>query len=374
MHAKHATERPAFWPLMALCLLGCLTAQVRADKVDEFVAAQMREHNLVGLSLAVIEDGKIVKAQGYGFTDKSRGKPVTPLTLFQAGSVSKPVAALGALRLVEQGKLSLDEDVNQRLRTWKVPENEFTQDAKVTLRLILCHSAGLTVHGFPGYGVRAPVPTLVEILDGGKPANTPPIRVDIVPGTKVRYSGGGYTVMQQLMLDVTGLPFPVLLRESVLQPLGMAHSTFEQPLRPELAANTASGYYANGAPVKGRWHVYPEMAAAGLWSTPSDLARFAIGIQDSLAGRTNRVISAEMTREMLRVQGPGDGLGVFITGSGKNRQFSHNGRDEGFDTLMKAGAETRQGAVIMINANDDSQTLNKITEAITREYHWPAGL
>lgn len=360
-----------------ICLSRCLsfllfatTICARGDEVDDAVAGQMRDHHIVGLSLAIIDGGKIVKAQGYGFTDKSGKQPVTAATLFQAASVSKSVAALGALRLVEQGRLLLDEDVNVKLRTWKVPENEFTKDQKVTLRRILSHSAGLTIHGFAGYEAGTPLPTLAQVLDGVKPAHSSPIRVNIIPGSKWRYSGGGYTVMQQLMIDVTGQPFPEFMQEFVLKPLSMTQSTYEQPLPDNMAATTATGYEADGTEVKGRWHIYPEMAAAGLWTTPSDLARFAIGIQESLAGKSNPVISTALTRQMLTPQKDNDGLGVFLSGSGKGLQFWHNGRNEGFDSLIGAGAKSGKGAVIMINANDDSRALNKIMKAIAAEYRW----
>src|SRR5262249_10499149 len=168
---------------------------------DDAISAEMQKRRIPGLSLAIIQDGKIVKAMGYGVTEKGGETPVTPATLFQAGSISKPVSALGALRLVEEGKLSLDWDVNARLLTWRVPENEFTRQKKVTLRGLLSHTAGLTVHGFPGYATDGPVATLVQVLDGAKPANTKPIRVDILPGSRWRYSGGGYTVMQQMVID-----------------------------------------------------------------------------------------------------------------------------------------------------------------------------
>jgi CubicO group peptidase (beta-lactamase class C family) len=151
----------------------------------------MQLFKVPGLSLAVIDNFQIVWAKAYGVVEAGSTTPVTTRTLFQAGSISKPVAASGALYLVEQGKLLLDEDVNQKLRTWKVPESEFTKNEKVTLRRLMSHSAGLTVHGFPGYDVNDPLPTLVQIFDGEKPANTPPIRVDLVPGTQERYSGGG---------------------------------------------------------------------------------------------------------------------------------------------------------------------------------------
>src|SRR5215469_16449796 len=235
----------------------------------------MKAFNVAGLSLAVIENYKIVDVKAYGVIAPGSTTPVTPKTLFQAGSISKPVAAAGALSLVQQGKLSLDEDVNKKLTSWKVPENEFTQTEKVTLRRLMSHTAGLTVHGFPGYNVHDPLPTLVQIFNGEKPANTAPIRVDTVPGTKERYSGGGITIEQQLMIDVTGKPFPALMRQTVLDKIGMSDSSYEQPLPPARAAMTAGGGYGDGKAVPGKWHVYPEMAAAGLWTTPTDLAKFA---------------------------------------------------------------------------------------------------
>ncbi len=256
----------------------------------------MQLYKVPGLSIAVIDNFQIAWAKGYGVIEAGSAAPVTPTTLFQAGSISKPVVATGALYLVEQGKLSLDEDVNQNLKTWQVPENEFTKSEKVTLRRLMSHRAGLTVHGFPGYDVNDPLPTLVQIFNGEKPANTAPIRVDFVPGTQVRYSGGGVTIEQQLMMDATGKPFPALLREIVLSKIGMADSSYEQPLPPALAARTAGGTYWDGKAVHGRWHIYPEMAAAGLWTTPTDLSKFAIEIALSKHGKSNRVLSEKMTR------------------------------------------------------------------------------
>jgi CubicO group peptidase (beta-lactamase class C family) len=357
--------------VLGLSLFFAATPIGRADKVDDVISDEMHKHQITGLSLAIVEKGDIAKARGYGFTDQGGKVPVEISTLFQAGSVSKPVAALGALYLVEQGKLSLDEDANARLRTWKVPENELTKDEKVTLRRLLSHSAGLTVHGFPGYEVGKPLPSLVQILDGAKPANTAAIRVDVVPGSRWRYSGGGYTVMQQMLIDVTGKPFPQFMREAVLQPLGMEASTYEQPLPENFIPRTATGYYANGKEVKGRWHIYPEMAAAGLWTTASDLARLAIGIQKVISGQANSVISQSMVRQMLTSQKGDFGLGWGVEGNGKALRFSHGGRDEGFDAFVTAYAEAGPGAVILINANDDSGAVKRVVEVIAQEYHWP---
>jgi CubicO group peptidase (beta-lactamase class C family) len=343
----------------------------QTDSLDQAILAEMEKHGIPGLSLAVLQDGKIVRAQGYGVGEKGAKDAVTPATLFQAGSVSKPVSAFGALRLVQQGRLSLDEDVNRYLTSWKVPENDFTKQKPVTLRGILSHTAGLTVSGFAGYEVGGPVPTLVQVLNGEKPANSDPIRVDIVPGSQWRYSGGGYTVMQQLVIDVTGKPFPQFMHETVLRPLGMNESTYEQPLPPALAKRTATGTSPGGKLVKGRWHVYPEMAAAGLWTTSSDLLRFAGGVENAYAGKPDAILSQSLAREMLTKQKDSFGLGVALQGSGPSLRFMHSGRDEGFDTLLMAYASKGLGTAIMINANDDSGAVIRILDQIAREYRWP---
>ncbi len=329
----------------------------------------MEIYKVPGLSIAVIDNFRIVWAKAYGVIEAGSTTAVTPRTLFQAGSISKPVAATGALYLVERGKLSLDENVNEKLKTWKVPENEFTKNEKVTLRRLMSHSAGLTVHGFPGYDVEDPVPTLVQILNGEKPANTAPIRVDFVPGTRVRYSGGGVTIEQQLMMDVTGKAFPDLMREAVLSKIGMADSTYEQPLPPAKAAQTASGTRADGKMVHGRWHIYPEMAAAGLWTTPTDLSKFAIEIALSKQGKSNRVLSEAMTREMLTPVLEEAGLGFFLD---KNNPgyFEHNGADEGFQAILTMNAESGKGAAIMANSDNGITVGNFLLESVAKEYGW----
>jgi len=329
----------------------------------------MKLYNVPGLSIAVIDDYKIVWAKGYGVLETGSSAPVTAKTLFQAGSISKPVAATGALYMVEHGKLSLDEAVNEKLKTWKVPDNEFTKDEKVTLRRLMSHTGGLTVHGFPGYDVKEPLPTLVQIFNGEKPANTAAIRVDIVPGTKERYSGGGVTIEQQLMMDVSGKPFPALMRELVLDKIGMTDSSYEQPLPPGRAAMTASGTYGDGKVVHGRWHIYPEMAAAGLWTTPTDLCRFAIEIAQSKQGKSNRVLSERMTKEMLTPVMEGAGLGLFMDKDNPG-QFGHNGADEGFQAILTMNAESGKGVAIMANSDNGITVGDVLVRKIAKEYGW----
>jgi CubicO group peptidase (beta-lactamase class C family) len=330
----------------------------------------MNALNVPGLTVTVISDFKPAWTKTYGVTEAGTSTPVTPQTLFQAGSISKPVAATGALYLVEHGKLSLDANVNEYLKTWKVPDNEFTTTQKVTLRRLLSHSAGLTVHGFPGYAVGEPIPTTVQIFNGEKPANTAPIRVDFVPGSKERYSGGGITIEQQMIVDVTGKPFPEFMHDTVLGPIGMKSSSYQQPLPSSLASLAASGTRADGKTLPGKWHIYPEMAAAGLWTTSGDLARFAINIALSKNGKANNVLSESMTRQMLTVQLDDAGLGFFLNMGGNPNTFGHNGADEGFQAILVMISDTGQGAAIMANSDNGVEIGNYLVNSIAREYRW----
>jgi CubicO group peptidase (beta-lactamase class C family) len=329
----------------------------------------MEQFHDPGLSVAVVDRFQIVWSKAYGVVATGSTTPVTTKTLFQAGSISKPVSATGALYLVEHGSLSLDEDVNEKLVTWKVPENEFTSTEKVTLRRILSHSAGLTVHGFGGYAVGEPIPTVMQILNGEKPANSAPVRVDFVPGSKVVYSGGGVTIEQQLVIDITQKPFPQFMREVVLDKMGMTDSTYEQPLPPALVVRAATGTYADGTAVKGKWHIYPEMAAAGLWTTPTDLAKFGIEIAKSKHGKSNLVLSESMTRQMLTPQIENAGLGFFMAPNDVDR-FAHGGADEGFQAMFVMFGDEGQGAVVMANSDNGVRVANHLIESIAAEYGW----
>ena len=326
--------------------------------------------NVPGLTVTVISDFKPAWTKTYGVTEAGTSTPVTQQTLFQAGSISKPVAATGALYLVEHGKLSLDSNVNEYLKTWKVPDNEFTTAQKVTLRRLLSHSAGLTVHGFPGYAVGEPIPTTVQIFNGEKPANTAPIRVDFVPGSKERYSGGGITIEQQMIVDVSGKPFPEFMHDTVLGPIGMKNSSYQQPLPTSLASRAASGTRADGKTLPGKWHIYPEMAAAGLWTTSGDLATFAINIALSKNGKANNVLSESMTRQMLTAQLDDVGLGFFLNMGGNPNAFGHNGADEGFQAILIMISDTGQGAAIMANSDNGVEIGNYLVNSIAREYGW----
>jgi len=249
--------------------------------IAQSLLSRMASLKVPGLSVAVFDSGRIVWARGYGVVDQNTVAVVDTATLFQAASISKPVTSVGMFRLVEQGRLSLDENVNARLQSWAVPESRFTRIEKITPRRIVTHMSGLNVHGFLGYRSDDTLPTLQQVLNGEPPANSPPVRVDTIPGAREVYSGGGFVVLQLLMEEVSGQSFSALLADLVLTPAGMGHSTFAQPLPNELVGRAATGHDETGAPIAGRYHVHPELAAAGLWATPSDLAGFMLSVGQS---------------------------------------------------------------------------------------------
>ncbi|NIN11733.1 MAG: serine hydrolase [Gemmatimonadales bacterium] len=328
-------------------------------------------YGVPGVSVAVIRDFQIDCVEVHGVASRSTQEPVTASTLFQAASISKPVSAVAALRFVQEGKLALDTDINDYLTSWQVPENEFTASEKVTLRRLLSHTAGTTVHGFRGYRYTESVPTLIQVLNGAPPANSAPIVVDYTPGSDSRYSGGGYIVMQQALIDIEATTFPEIMSGTVLQPIGMTNSTFEQPL-PELQLESASaGHYSNGQVVPGDHHVYPEMAAAGLWTTPRDLARFLIELQLSLQGQSNQVLDQELVELMLTEVSGGFGLGFAVWSNRGEPYFGHGGANEGYRCFMLAHRSLGFGVVVMTNSDNGSDLADAVIELIGEREGWP---
>ena len=328
---------------------------------------RMEHYDVPGVSVAVMEDGVVVWARVWGV--RTAGEPLTTETLFQAASISKPVAALAALELVERGVLDLDRDVNEYLGSWKVPSNDLTEAAPVTLRGILSHTAGLTQHGFPGYRFGADIPTVPQILDGDGPANTGAVRVDIPPGSEWRYSGGGYTVLQLVLEEVTGKRFPELMRELVLDPLVLPLSTYEQPPPPDRWDELAHAHGRDGEPIDSDWHVYPEMAAAGLWTTPFELLRLMRDVQESWQGSVGRLLEPETARLMLEPVMGNYGLGFQIMSRDRDH-FGHGGSNAGFKAGLQASMEGGSGIAVMTNGDRGSDLANEIVRAVAVEYGW----
>jgi CubicO group peptidase (beta-lactamase class C family) len=341
--------------------------------LDPFTLQQvMAKYHVPGISVAVIKDFKIHWAKGYGVADVTTEAAVDADTLFQAASISKPVAAMAVLKAVQDGRFGLDDDVNTVLKSWKLPTGEFTRDRPVTPRTLLSHTSGLgDGFGFPGYAPSAPRPTVVQILDGQKPSNVGPVRLERPPLTAFKYSGGGVTIMQLALVDALGKPFPELMQQYVLGPIGMTRSAYEQPLSPERDRNASRAHDGNGRAMDAKWHVYPELEAAGLWTTPTDLARFAIEVQQSIQGRSNRVLSRALVQEMVTPVGVGDyAIGLELQKHGGGWYFGHSGGNWGFACDLVAHKINGYGLAIMTNGDAGGAVMNEVRARVAAAYDW----
>lgn len=340
----------------------------RAQKMS--LTERMAFYQVPAVSIAVINNGRIEWARAYGEADIASHRRATVRTLFQAGSISKSLTAIGALRLVEQGKLALDGDANRQLTSWKIPQNDYTRSKAVTLRMLLNHSAGMTVHGYSGYAQGQPVPSLLQLLDGVAPANSEPVRVDLAPGSTWRYSGGGYEIVQLMVSEASGQSFDRYMQTAVLDRMGMDQSSFA-PLPAAQRNLAATAYYGDGKAVAGEWHIYPESAAAGLWSTPTDLARVVLEVQQAEAGKSDKILSQNIASSML-MHGLGQyGLGFFVDKVGERTSFGHSGGTVGFRSQLYGYTHSGQGVVIMTNSDNGAALIDEILGSVAAEYGWP---
>ncbi len=321
--------------------------------------------NIPSASIALIDEGRIAFARAYG-------KDATPETLYQAASLSKFVAAIGAMRLVQDGTLALDQDVNDKLTAWKVPSNSFDATHKVTLRGLLSMTGGIGVPGFLGYEAGVPIPTLTQILDGTSPANSPQVTVIAVPGSGYRYSGGGYEIAEALMQDSTGKPFPQLMQDLVLGPMRMTNSSFDQPPSAAFAGRAVSGHFSDGRELPRRWHVFPEHAAAGLWSTPTDLAKLLVQLADVWQGLSSIFLRRQTLEEMLTPQNGGPyGLGAAIAGDGASLVLMKRGQNIGYQGYLILYPASGQGMVVMTNSDNGSKLAKALIKRAAAAYDWP---
>jgi CubicO group peptidase (beta-lactamase class C family) len=343
--------------------------QVKGEPVDSFsIMDGLEKYGVPNVSVAVIEGGVVKWAKGYGIKHPDQPGEVDANTLFQAASISKPVAAMGVLRLAQEGKVDIDENVNTYLTSWKLPENEFTSDQPVTLRHLMTHTAGTTVHGFPGYAKTDTFPSDIQVLNGE--GNTDPIRVDTFPGVMNRYSGGGYTIVERVVEDVTGQSFAEYMQSTVLTPFGMKLSTYEQPLPADREGEIAVAIYGDGSVYEGEFHSYPEQAAAGLWTTPTDLAKFAVGVQQAYAGKGTEVLNQDFAKIMLTKNEHGHGHGPGIGEINGDLTFMHGGKNEGYTCHLFAWTEKGQGMVVMSSADNARPLIQDIERAIASYYGW----
>lgn len=374
--ASLATAAPLAQPSTdAAALIARIEAPQVPDRqgLDALTLEQvMRRFRVPGVSVAVIRDFKIDWAKAYGVADVSTGRPVRTDTPFQAASISKPVTALAAMRLVQDGTLALDDDANKHLRSWRVPESALRRPQPVTPRSLMSHTSGADDgFGFPGYEPAAPRPTVVQILDGASPSNVGKVTFARPPYAAYKYSGGAVTLMQLLMTDVTGEDFAAMMHARVLGPLGMADSSFEQPPPESRAARLAHAHNGQGAHGPVPWHIYPEQAAAGLWTTPSDLARLAIEVQEAVRGPKAKVLSQASAREMTAPVGTGPyAVGFAVEQRGQGWYFAHGGSNWGFRCSLVAHVRKGYGVVVMTNGDAGGGVIAEIEARVASVYGW----
>ena len=339
---------------------------------DMTIEELLADLGVPGVSIAVIRDFDIHWAKGYGVADVETGARVDTETLFQAASISKPVTAMAVLRAVQDGLFTLDDDINEILESWTLDGGDFTRGRPVTPRSLTSHTSGLgDGFGFPGYDPSAPLPTVVQILDGHELSNVGPVFMERAPMSFEEYSGGGVTVMQLALSDARGRPFAEIMRDDVLQPIGMINSSFEQPISPERDRNAARAHDREGRSQGPKWHVYPEQAAAGLWTTATDLARFAIEVQRSAIGESNLVLARTTVQEMLSPVGVGGfAVGFSVSRMGEGWYFSHGGGNWGFGCTLLAHKVKGYGLAIMTNADRGAELLAEVSRRIQAAYEW----
>ncbi len=340
--------------------------------LDPYTLPQLMERfHIPGVSIAVVKDFQVYWVKTYGVADVSAGTPVTPETRFQAASISKPVTAFAVMRSVEAGKLSLDEDVNRYLKSWKVPENEFTRGRPVTLRALLSHTSGTgDGFGFPGYAPSEERPTLVQILNGKPPSNVGAVTWERPPFTAYKYSGGGITIVQLILQDVYGKPFHQIMRQLVLEPVGMTNSTYEQPLSADADRNAARAHNGSGKAMDAKWHVYPEHAAAGLWTTPADLVKLGIELQKALRGES-KLLSRAAGLEMVAPTGTGPfAIGFSVEKRGEGWYFMHGGANWGFQCDLLMHRLKGYGVAVMTNSDSGGHIIWEIEPRVAAAANW----
>ena len=341
------------------------------DSINTWSLQQrMKEKNIPGVSIAVIHDYKLEWARGYGMADISSQTPVTTQTLFQAASISKSLNGVGVLKLAQDKKIDLYADINNYLSSWKFPYDTVSHGKKISVANLLSHTAGLTVHGFGGYAKGDKLPTVIQILNGEKPANSAAVRSQEEPGKRSEYSGGGTTISQQIIMDVTHQPYDQYMWQQVLKPLGMNSSSYTQPPAKDKEKFLSTGYHGNGKEVEGKYHIYPEEAPAGLWTNPTDLSAYITETQLSLQGKSNKVLSPEMTKLRLTPYIDSNAaLGVFIIERGGEKYFSHGGANEGFRSQYYGSMDGGNGVVVMVNS-DDGSIMDEIINSVAAVYGW----
>ncbi len=335
------------------------------------IADRMAYHKVPGVAVAVLKNGRVVDVRGFGVLEAGGDERVDGNTVFSVGSVSKMAAAALTLKLVEAGLLDLDRNVDDYLTSWKTPKSDLAPKTGVTLRMLMSHTAGFNIHGFPDFYPGQELPTAVQTLTGEAPSRTGPLQFLFSPGERYKYSGGGITVEQLVISDAVKEAFEEVARKRLFQPAKMTRSTFQNPL-PASHGNIARAHDSMGKPTaKPRgWEAMPEMAASGLWTSAADLGRFtALLIQSyqSDGGFLKRELAMEM---MTEVAPSWHGLGPRLNGEGRTRYFHHGGSNNSYKAWMEGHLETGDGLVVLTNGANGHKLHQEIRNAVADAYDW----
>lgn len=362
--------KKSFLLTLIVFIMPCLCL-ASGDVTDQLLVA-MKTYKVPVVGYAIIDHYKVVDAKTVSL---NKALKTSNDTLFQAASISKSVTAYGALSLVDQHKIQLNKPANAYLHAWKIPDNQFTRRDPVKVINLMDMTSGASVSGFAGYKQGKRLPSSLQLLQGIAPANSLPVRITYVPGSQYFYSGGGFQILQEIISDVSRQSFVKFMNHMVLKKLKMDNSIYQYPLRnKKLLALAVPGFdgWPNGKEIPGGWHNYACLGACGLWSTPSNLAKFALNITASYLGSPHGLISKNTARKMLtRQKNTSFGLGVVVAGKGKNLYFWKAGHNYGYHSLLIMFPNRGKGLVIMTNSETGEKVVNYITAVIAHNYHWP---
>lgn len=340
------------------------------DNKTANILDRMKHYNVNGISIAVIDNNKIVWAKGYGYADRNENRKVDINTKFEPGSISKSLNAVGVLFLAQQKKLNLYKDINEYLTTWKFPYDTVAHQKKITTAQLLSHTAGVSVYGFPGYNRDSTLPTITDILNGKYPSNTPAVRSLIQPGIESSYSGGGILISQQILTNITGQSYEQYMHNSVFRRLAMNNSFYNQPPASRQQHNLATGYEEDGKEVPGKYFVFPEKAAAGLWTTPTDLCKYIIEMQLAYKGKSSRVLNQKMAKlHLTPYKNETTAMGTFLQDRNGEKYFFHDAGNIGFRGFYIAGLTNSKGVVLFVNS-DNGDILLELLNSVALVYDW----
>lgn len=351
--------------------------RIAGEDVRGRIDERLAHYGCPAVGVAVLDDGVLTWSTTYGRRQRGDAEPAPADTVFAGASISKPITAALVMQQVERGRLDLDADVNRYLSAWRVPDNAFTRAQPVTLRQLLSHRAGTTEHGFGGVPPDAPKASLLDTLLGRPPARNAAVTVDKRPGGSIRYSGGGYTIVQLVLEEQTGQPFATLARENVFEPLGMALSSFADPLPAALMARVASGHDGAGQPLPGRISVCAQSATGGVYVSAADYARFLGACRDAYIGRRTPLMRPETARTMIDARRLGDGdfgLGWRVIGEGEAMRIAHGGSNEGYQCETTCYLASGRGAVVLTNALSGALLYWEVLNTIAETCGWPGFL